>query len=452
MGGVVSRGARLAALLAVALAAAPALAATGGHVPQLVMLGPIPLDFILFAAVLLGIALFHHYTFQVAVGGLAVIALYKIVVTGFSTGPGLAGFLGLLGHEAVTLANLFCLLMGFALLSKHFEDSHVPAALPRFLPGDWKGGFLLLAIVWVLSSFLDNLAAALIGGTMAAAVFKGRVHIGYLAGIVAASNAGGAGSVVGDTTTTMMWIAGVSPIDVAEAFLPAAVALAIFGFVAAKQQHAYQPIVRDSHAPPRVDWVRVVIVAFILVAAIGANVVANLKFPQVLGTWPVIGTAVVVALLVTAPLRAPDWTLLPANLRGTIFLLSLVTCAAMMPVEKLPPASWPTTLGLGFISSVFDNIPLTALAIKQGGYDWGFLAFAVGFGGSMTWFGSSAGVALSNMYPEAKSVGRWVRHGWSVAVAYVAGYLVLLAMLGWHPHVPRTYAAPEPPAAVQPAR
>ena len=70
----------------------------------------------------------------------------------------------------------------------------------------------------MLSSFLDNIAAALIGGTMARHVFSGKVHIGYLAAIVAASNAGGAGSVVGDTTTTMMWIAGVSPLDVLEAY------------------------------------------------------------------------------------------------------------------------------------------------------------------------------------------------------------------------------------------
>lgn len=105
----------------------------------------------------------------------------------------------------------------------------------------------------------------------------------------------------------------------------------------------------------------------------------------------------------------------------------------MMPVDTLPAASWRTTLGLGFLSAVFDNIPLTALAIKQGGYDWGFLAYAVGFGGSMTWFGSSAGVALSNMYPEARSVGLWLRHGWYVAIAYVAGYFVLLEALGFHP-------------------
>ena len=52
---------------------------------------------------------------------------------------------------------------------------------------------------------------------MARHVFRGKVHIGYLAAIVAASNAGGSGSVVGDTTTTMMWIDGVSPLSVLEA-------------------------------------------------------------------------------------------------------------------------------------------------------------------------------------------------------------------------------------------
>src|SRR5690606_14314423 len=146
------------------------------------------------------------------------------------------------------------------------------------------------------------------------------------------------------------------------------------------------------------------------------------------------GVAVWVALLACVPWRRPDWSLVPEAFKGSIFLLSLVLCASMMPVEKLPPASWQSSLGLGFISSVFDNIPLTALALKQGGYDWGVLAFAVGYGGSMIWFGSSAGVALSNMYPQARSVGLWLRHGWHVAIGYVVGFFVMLALLGWHPH------------------
>jgi hypothetical protein len=147
----------------------------------------------------------------------------------------------------------------------------------------------------------------------------------------------------------------------------------------------------------------------------------------------VIGAAVWVAILLTATVRRPDWGLLPDAFKGSVFLLALVTCASLMPVEKLPAASWHTTLGLGFVSAVFDNIPLTALALKQGGYDWGMLAYAVGFGGSMIWFGSSAGVAISNMYPQAKSVGQWLKHGWHVALAYVLGFAVIMALVGWHP-------------------
>jgi Na+/H+ antiporter NhaD/arsenite permease-like protein len=393
----------------------------------------VPVDFILFAAILIGVALFHRYTLQVALTGLAVIVLYKLAFTGFKTGPGVGGLALHFAHEWVILANLLGLLLGFALLSNHFERSRVPEVLPLFLPDDWKGGFLLLAMVFVLSSFLDNIAAALIGGTMAAAVFRKKVHIGYLAAIVAASNAGGSGSVVGDTTTTMMWIDGVSPIVVLDAYVAAAVALVVFGIPAAIQQQRHAPIVKDAKVQHRVDWARVAIVAVILAAAIAANVIANLAFPAVLEHFPVIGAAVWVALLATAPLRQPDWKLLPEAFKGTLFLLALVTCASLMPVEKLPAASWQTTFGLGWISAAFDNIPLTALALKQGGYDWGMLAYAVGFGGSMIWFGSSAGVAISNMYPEARSVGRWVRHGWHIALAYVLGFLVFMLIVGWHP-------------------
>jgi Na+/H+ antiporter NhaD/arsenite permease-like protein len=278
-------------------------------------------------------------------------------------------------------------------------------------------------------------------------VFRGKVHIGYLAAIVAASNAGGAGSGVGDTTTTMMWIDGVSPLVVLEAYVAALAALVICGIPAALQQHRYSPIVREAKAGTRVDWARVAIVLVILAAAIVTNVLINVHIPDTASAFPFIGAAVWVAILACAPWRKPDWGLLPEALKGSLFLLSLILCASMMPVEKLPPASWQTAFGLGFVSSVFDNIPLTALALKQGGYDWGFLAYAVGFGGSMIWFGSSAGVAISNLYPEAKSVGAWLRHGWHVAVAYITGFFVLFAVLGWHADDPHKHRRTPKPVA-----
>lgn len=386
----------------------------------------IPIEFVLFSVTLVGVALFHRYTLQVALAGLGVITSYRLAFTEFD-------LVQHLGHEWVLLANLAGLLVGFALLADHFERSQFTEVLPRFLPDDWKGGFALLVIVFVLSSFLDNIAGAILGGTMAARLFRGRVHLGFVAAIVAASNAGGAGSVVGDTTTTMMWLDGVSALTVLKAYAAAVPVLVVSGLVAARQQDRHQRIVKDAPEGVRIDWGRVGVVAAILVAAIAANVAMNTRYPAAGELVPGIAIAIWSVLLFCAPFRKPDWGLVPGAARGAVFLLALVLCASMMPVEKLPQPSAINTFGLGFLSAVFDNIPLTALALHQGGYDWGALAFAVGYGGSMVWFGSSAGVAISGRFPEARNALAWLRDGWHVAAAYVVGYAVMIALLGWQP-------------------
>ena len=393
----------------------------------------IPVELWMFAATLAAIAVFHRHTLAVSLVGVTAIAAYKAAVTGFEFGDGLPGLGAHFGHEAVLLSNLFLLLTGFAVLAKHFEDSEIPALMPDLLPDDWTGGLALLAMIFVMSAFLDNIAAAVIGGTVARTVFRGRVHIGYLAAIVAASNAGGSGSVVGDTTTTMIWISGVSPLDVLHAYVAAIAAFTVFAIPAALSQHRLQPIMKDAVRGASIVPGRIAVVVLILVSAIAANVAANLHAPEILDRIPLVGLAVWAAILVSIPLFAPDWKILPDAAKGSIFLLALVSAASMMPIEALPAASAATALMLGFASAVFDNIPLTALAIKQGGYDWGFLAYAVGFGGSMVWFGSSAGVALSNLFPEAKSVKAWVTAGWAIPVAYVVGFTVMFAVLGWSP-------------------
>lgn len=422
--------ARLAAGVAVAFVALAVLSPAWGSVAPAVF--GIRVEFLLFAVTLLGVALFHHHSLQVAIGGMLVISAYKVLIAGFHEGSGLAGLGGHLVAEWVTLVNLLGLIVGFALLAQHFYESNLPKILPAILPDDWKGGLVLLWLVFVLSAFLDNIAAAMIGGTVAASIYK-RVHIGFIAAIVAASNAGGAGSVVGDTTTTMIWISGVSPLEVLDGYVAAATAALVCTVIAARQQHSYSPIAKDAVAGAKVDWARLAIVAIILLAAIVVNVTVNVRYSAYAAAFPFIGAAVWLAILLTAGWRRPDWAAVPGALRSALFLLSLVLAASMMPVEELPAASAATTFGLGVVSAVFDNIPLTALAIKQGGFDWGLLAYAVGYGGSMIWFGSSAGVAISGLMPEARSAVLWVRHGWHVAVSYVIGFAVFLAVLGWAP-------------------
>jgi len=70
-----------------ALALLVLLAATAAA-PEPMHLPGIPVDLILFALTLLGVARFHHHTFAVAMTGLAAITLYRLGFTGFKTGSG----------------------------------------------------------------------------------------------------------------------------------------------------------------------------------------------------------------------------------------------------------------------------------------------------------------------------------------------------------------------------
>jgi Na+/H+ antiporter NhaD/arsenite permease-like protein len=406
-----------------------AFAEGGGAGPSI---GGIRIEFYLFGLTLLGVALFHNQTFWVAIVGITLIVLYKLFfISGY---PFMEHFFGTnsivdqLIHKGLRqgewgiLVNLLGLLLGFAVLAKIFEESGVPDILPKYLPNDWKGPFMLLVFVFVLSSFLDNIAAAMIGGTIALVVFKNKVHIGYIAAIVAASNAGGSGSVVGDTTTTMMWIDGVSAFNVLHGFIAAGVALIIIAWFAAHQQDKHQRITADAKPGVKVDWIRLAIVVLILVGAIFSNIYYDMP---ALGVW--------LAILIGALFTKIPWGEIASSIRGSIFLLCLVTAASFMPVETLPDASWMSAFILGFVSAVFDNIPLTKLCLDQGHFDWGMLAYSVGFGGSMIWFGSSAGVAITNKFPEARNVMLWLRKGWHVTLAYIVGFFVLLFFMGWEP-------------------
>jgi Na+/H+ antiporter NhaD/arsenite permease-like protein len=432
-------------VMAFLLVFVPVLAFASGHGgaldPNVPTLLGIRVEFVLFALVLLGVALFHNQTFYVAVTGLVVITLFKIFFdSGFNLVEHLIGETPMLDQimdksmrqgEWPVVLNLLGLLLGFGILAKVFEECGVPEIMPKYLPTGWMGPAVLLVFVAVISSFLDNIAAALIGGTIALVVFKGKVHVGYIAGIVAASNAGGSGSVVGDTTTTMMWIDGVSPLDVLHGFIAAGVALVIIAFFAGHQQFKLQPMVIADTSHVKVDYLKILIVIMILIGAIITNY--YLDMPAI-GVWG--------AIILGAALRPIPWKEVPAALMGTIFLLSLVMCASMMPVHTLPDASWMTAFVLGFVSAVFDNIPLTKLCLVQGHYDWGMLAYSVGFGGSMIWFGSSAGVAITNKFPDARDVVLWVRKGWHVTLAYIVGFFVLFVLWGWHPGDNRLHKEP----------
>ncbi len=365
-----------------------------------------------FVATLFGVTLFHRHSAVIAASGAGVALLFHIGL------QGLDATRFIMGHDVAMLLNLGGLFLGFAVLTQYVTDSKLPYILPNFLPDNWRGTWVLLLIVMLLAVFLDHIAAALIGGTIAAIVFQKKVHIGYIAAIVGASNLGGVGSVLGNVTTTMMWLHGVPALSLVTGYIPAIAAFATFSVPAALLQDRHHRILADDTAHHRIHWRPLVATALLLLGVIGGNLAWG--WPA-LGLWLMIGFSQFVAPISLKPavvLAIPN----------TVFLLSLVALASLMPLASLPtPTVW-TSFGLGWVSAVFDNIPLTQLALKQGGYEWPLLSYCVGFGGSMMWFGSAAGVAICTLFPEARSVKSWILGSWFMAVGYVVGFLVYLLL------------------------
>jgi hypothetical protein len=208
----VARAARVARATALLLlVAGPAAAADAPAI------GPVPVDFLLFGLTLLGVALLPSPHAARRLDRPRGDRRLEDRLLTLSRRARRRRLRRSRRHEWVLLANLLGLLVGFALLSKHFEASAVPAWLPRLLPNDWKGAFVLLVMIFVLSSFLDNhRSGAHRRHDRGGGVPRQGAHR-LSRGDRRGSNAGGSGSVVGDTTTTMMWIAGVSPLSVLEA-------------------------------------------------------------------------------------------------------------------------------------------------------------------------------------------------------------------------------------------
>ncbi len=384
-------------------------------------------EMIIFAAMLVGVAIFYTKTRQVALLGLVALCFFKYEFTdNFSVLTKLFGYTNEAGEFVKgswsTYLNLILMLPGFAVLASIFEHSRFPDLLPKYLPSGLLGSMILLFMIFALSTFLDNIAAAMIGCTIAAAIFKGKVHIGFVAAICAAANAGGAGSVVGDTTTTLIWIYGKDPLVLAHAFLPAIVAIVIVAFFAGLQQKKYAAICTEIPDDVKVDKKKLLVVFLILAGAIFFNYTFELP---AIGIW----LAILIGLFITKI----NLKVAVDSYDSTVFLVALVFCAELVPIESVPDASILSTLAIGFVSAVFNNIPLTQLCLIKGGYDWPLISYAVGFGGSMIWFGSSAGVAVCDKFPKARSFMNWLRYGWHIPFAFVIGFGVYLLVLGWDP-------------------
>ncbi|MBI1208314.1 MAG: hypothetical protein GC191_13645 [Azospirillum sp.] len=370
-------------------------------------------EVLIFSVTLALLMVFHHHKNWIVAVGFAIILLVHV------DRIGIAALVDHFGqrHQYGLLYNLAILLPGFALVAHYFERSGFDARLTKYIGSDT----LLLWAVFVLSIALDNIAAAMIGGVLLMARY-GRENVPFqmLIGVIGAANLGGAGSFTGDTTTVMIFISGVAIPTIAKGFLAAIPAQVLLNIYACN--HTAEPLGSRRGVSTPVHWGM-----FLPLLAIPGLAIGNIAFDE-----PGAGLLAGLALGCLIGRVSFDTHPVLRAIPNTLFLVTLVATAGMLPLDALRPliedlGMVGTALAMGVLSAFFDNIPLTALMLNIGGFDWGLTAYTVGFGGSAMWFGSSAGVGLGTLFPEVYNTRRWLAPFFAMIGIYFAGAAVYLA-------------------------
>lgn len=310
----------------------------------------------------------------------------------------------------------------------------------------WLIGF----VAFFLSAILDNLTTTIVMVSLIQRLIARREdRLLFASVIVIAANAGGAWTVIGDVTTTMLWIGGqISPLKImGSVFLPSLVNLLVplaFLSFALKGKTIAAPAKEDGlrAVDPFERNVMFYLGLGTLIAVPVFKTVTHL--PPFMGVLLGLGVVWLVGEIVHRDkdehVRRPlslAHALMRIDMGSVVFFLGILLAVACLEHASLLSmlAQWLNAmLGrqdiivivLGLLSAVIDNVPL--VAATMGMYDlahyppdsflWEFIAYCAGTGGSILIIGSAAGVAAMGL--ERIEFLWYARR---IALPALAGYL-----------------------------
>ncbi|MBB4370322.1 Na+/H+ antiporter NhaD/arsenite permease-like protein [Bradyrhizobium sp. cir1] len=288
----------------------------------------------------------------------------------------------------------------------------------------WLVGF----VTFFLSAILDNLTTTIVMISLIQKLVGARDdRLVFAAIIVIAANAGGAWTVIGDVTTTMLWIGGqISPLSIMASVFPASLVNLLVPLAVISYSRRGKTI-----APPRKED-RDAIARFErnLMFYLGlGTLIAVPAFKAVTHLAPFMGILFGLGVLwlvgeivhrhkdehVRQPLTLVH-ALARIDMSSIVFFVGILLAVACLEHAGLLSmlARWlDAAIGrqdvivvvLGLLSAIIDNVPL--VAATMGMYDlahyppdsfiWEFIAYCAGTGGSILIIGSAAGVAAMGL-------------------------------------------------------
>jgi Na+/H+ antiporter NhaD/arsenite permease-like protein len=318
----------------------------------------------------------------------------------------------------------------------------------------WVSGLL----AFLISPFAPNLTVALVMGAVVVGLGRGHPRFVTLSciNVVVASNAGGAFSPFGDTTTLMVWQRGLVDIF---GFLPLLVPALVNWLVPATIFSFW--IERDR--PPTADErPRLESGALTVVGLFVVTTIVTVAFQQTLGLPAVLGMMAGLGLLKlysyvhnlglaalspdeSEPVRKPldtfahmekvEWdtliffygVMMGVGGLGALGYLALTSQALYGGLG----ATWANVL-IGLLSAVVDNVPVMFAVLQMNPAmshgQWLLVTLTAGVGGSLLSIGSAAGVALMGQARGAYTFLSHLRWAWAIALGYAAGIAAHLAL------------------------
>lgn len=317
---------------------------------------------------------------------------------------------------------------------------------------------VISCLAFTLSAVIDNLTTTIVMIQIARKFFKDENLLIAAASIVISANAGGAFSPIGDVTTIMLWLAGkfTTMEIIAWGFIPSLtlfiVSLTWFYFKIKRgtPDHSNEIITTLSRSEKLV-----VITVF---ASFGLPL-----FMGIIGLPPYIGLLIGLGIAwilidVLKQTNKERETHLSASIEDLIkktdvpslkfFIGILLAVSALHSVgilEQITHLVYGTNpsdlkiiignVGLGLVSAIMDNVPLTAIAIQSltitNTHLWVLLAITVGTGGSLLVIGSAAGVVAMGMVKEL-NFGTYFRIAFLPALlSFFAAIIAFLIHFYW---------------------
>ncbi len=325
--------------------------------------------------------------------------------------------------------------------------------------------WILSLLTFFMSSMLDNLTTTIVMVALLRKLVEDKKMRWFFASmIVIAANAGGAWSPIGDVTTIMLWIGDNISTGkiILGVFLPALVSLIIPLLVVSLMLKGKSLKSSEKTAEDEEDT------AFttpkerktMLILGIGGLLfVPVLK--EITNLPPYIGMLLSLSIVwITTEIIVRKKTyedrrklsvvkiLEHVDVPTIFFFLGILTAvAALQSAGHLNiMARWLNKVthtnyyfiatAIGIVSSIIDNVPLTASAIgmyhlaavghlAKDGLFWELIAYTAGTGGSMLIIGSAAGVAAMGL-EKIDFIWYAKKISWLVVIGYFSGILVFL--------------------------